>query len=307
MFDRRNGQIGNSEANFCMVDDGQRNPDYGFSDHELMAQPTVYADRLFAGKTVVVSGAGSGLGKAIAYLFARLGADLAICGRNPERLDAAKTMFESCGGKVFARTLTIRDPEQVDAFLNDTWAELGPADVVINNAGGQFPQMAIDFKVKGWNAVIDTNLNGTWYMMQAAARRWRDGGRGGNIVNVVADIWRGLPGMAHTCAARAGVIYVSKTVAVEWAPLDIRVNCVAPGCVETSAFSLYPAEGSATYYESNPMMRAGDAQDIAEACVYLAAPTGKFITGEVLTVDGGQQLWGDPWPPGRPEYFETGG
>ncbi len=289
-----------------MSDEQQTNPDYGFSDQELLDLPTVYADGLFSGKTVIVSGAGSGLGKAAAVLFARLGANLAICGRNPERLEAARVLLESLGGKVFAETLTIREPEQVDRFMDGVWAELGPADTLINNAGGQFPQMALDYTIKGWNAVIDTNLNGTWNMMQATAKRWRDGGTDGNIVNVVADIWRGLPGMAHTTAARAGVIYGSKTVAVEWAPLNIRVNCVAPGCVETTAFGLYPPEGAATYLESNPMLRAGDAQDVAEACVYLAAATGKFITGEVLTVDGGQQMWGDPWPPGRPDYFKLG-
>jgi citronellol/citronellal dehydrogenase len=287
-----------------MTDGDQDTPHFGFSDAELAAQETVYASDLFAGRTVVVTGAGSGLGKAIAFLFARLGADLAICGRNPERLDAVRTLLEGFGGRVVAQSMSIREPEEVDAFFDLIGKELGPFDTLINNAGGQFPQMGIDHSVNGWNAVIDTNLNGTWYMMQAAARRWRDTGQGGNIVNVVADIWRGLPGMAHTTAARAGVIYLSKTVAVEWAPLDIRVNCVAPGCVETSAFGLYPPEGAATYYESNPMLRAGDAQDIAEACVYMAAATGKFITGETLTVDGGQQMWGDPWPPGRPDYFK---
>ena len=126
----------------------------------------------------------------------------------------------------------------------------------------------------------------------------------GSIVNIVADIWRGMPGIAHTCAARAGVIYLSKSVAVEWAPHRIRVNCVAPGVCETSGFKQYPPEGLKTYPESNPMLRVGDAHDIAEAVAYLAAPSGKFITGEVLTVDGGEQLWGDPWPPGRPDYFQ---
>jgi len=288
-----------------MTDTGPEDPAYGFSDADLAAIPTVFADDLFAGKTVMVTGAGSGLGKAIAYLFARLGSNLVICGRNPERLSAAKSLFEGLGVQVAARRISIRDPAQVDDFLAFAATTFVSLDVLINNAGGQFPQMAMDHTVKGWNAVIDTNLNGTWYMMQAAARHWRDGKTSGNIVNVVADIWRGLPGMAHTTAARAGVIYLSKTVAVEW-PLDIRVNCVAPGCVETTAFGLYPPEGAATYYESNPMLRAGDAQDVAEACVYLAAPSGKFITGEVLTVDGGQQMWGDPWPPGRPDYFKIG-
>ncbi|MGI9424803.1 MAG: SDR family oxidoreductase, partial [Hyphomicrobiaceae bacterium] len=113
------------------------------------------------------------------------------------------------------------------------------------------------------------------------------------------------PQMAHTAAARAGVIYMSKTVAVEWAPHNIRVNCMAPGCCESSAFGRYAPEGRATLHQSNPMRRAGDEWDVAEAVVYLAAPSGKFITGEVLTVDGGQQLWGDPWPAGRPQVFEV--
>jgi len=288
------------------VSTDQGEPKFGFDDDELRDLETVYRSDLFAEKTVIVSGAGSGLGKAIATLFARLGANLIICGRNEEKLADAKAFFESLGGPVAAHPMSIRDPDQVDEFMSAAWSDFGGVDVLVNNAGGQFPQAAIDFTPKGWNAVIDTNLNGTWYMTQAAARRWIAEKRPGNVVNIVADIWRGLPGIAHTAAARAGVVYLSKTIAVEWAPHDIRVNCVAPGCCETSAFALYPPEGAASYKESNPMLRAGDAWDIAEACVYVAAPSGKFITGEVITVDGGQQMWGDPWSTGRPDYFKLG-
>lgn len=277
---------------------------FGLTEDELRTQPTVYRDDLFAGRTVLVSGAGSGLGRAIAALFARLGANLLVCGRNEDKIARAADFFRSLGATVEHRAMTIRDPEQVAALIDDAWSAFGRMDVLVNNAGGQYPEPAIDFSVKGWNAVIDTNLNGSWYMMQAAARRWRDAGEPGSIVNVVADIWRGLPGIAHTAAARAGVIYLSKTVAVEWAPLKVRVNCVAPGCCETEGFGVYTDEGVATYPESNPMRRTGDAHDIAEACVYLAASSGKFITGEVVTVDGGQQMWGDPWPTGRPDYFK---
>jgi len=277
---------------------------FGFTEDDLRNQPTVFRQDLFAGQTVLVSGAGSGLGRAIAALFARLGANLMVCGRNEAKIAAAADFFRSLGARVEHRAMTIRDPDQVAALIDDTWQVFGGLDVLVNNAGGQFPQPAIDFSPKGFNAVIDTNLNGSWYMMQAAARRWRDAGTPGAIVNIVADIWRGLPGIAHTAAARGGVIYLSKTVAVEWAPLDIRVNCVAPGCCETEGYGVYPAEGVATYAQSNPMRRSGDAQDIAEACVYLAAPSAKFITGEVITVDGGQQMWGDPWPTGRPDYFK---
>lgn len=282
-----------------MTDDQQ----FGFTEDDLRSQPTVFREDLFKGKTVLVSGAGSGLGRAIAALFARLGATLMVCGRNEAKIAAAADFFRSLGATVEHRAMTIRDPDQVVALIDSTWAAFGGLDVLVNNAGGQFPQPAIDFSPKGFNAVIDTNLNGTWYMMQAAARRWRGAEKPGAIVNIVADIWRGLPGIAHTAAARGGVVYLSKSVAVEWAPLNIRVNCIAPGCCETEGYGVYPAEGVATYAQSNPMRRSGDAQDIAEACVYLAAPSGKFITGEVVTVDGGQQMWGDPWPTGRPDYF----
>ena len=277
---------------------------FGFSDEELKALPTVYRADLFSGKTVVVSGGGSGFGKAIACLLARLGANVAICGRNEEKLAATVSLLESMGAQVFSRSLTIRDPDQVDGFIEAVWDKFGALDLLVNNAGGQFPQMALDFKVKGWNAVIDTNLNGTWYMMQSAARQWVERKTPGSIVNIIADIWRGMPGIAHTCAARAGVAYLSKSVAVEWAPHRIRVNCVAPGVCETSGFAQYPPEGLKPYPGANPMLHVGDAHDIAEAVAYLASPGAKFITGEVLTVDGGEQLWGDPWPPGRPDYFQ---
>ena len=280
------------------------NQKYGFSDQELSEIKSVYREDLFEGQNVIVSGAGSGLGKAIATLFARLGANLIICGRNEEKLLASETYFKSFGHEVSAHILSIREPEAVDTFMTNAWEAFGGVNVVVNNAGGQFAQAAIDFKPKGWKAVIDTNLNGTWFMTQAAAKRWVNNKSKGNIINIVADIWRGMPGIAHTAAARAGVIYLTKSIAVEWAPFDIRVNCVAPGCCETTAFGQYPPEGAASYQEANPMLRSGDAWDIAEACIYLAATSGKFITGEVLTVDGGQQLWGDPWPTGRPDYFK---
>jgi citronellol/citronellal dehydrogenase len=279
---------------------------YGLTDEELRTMPTVYRADLFKGKLVVVTGAGSGFGFAIATLFARLGADLAILGRSQERLARAKAYFESFGAAVYAETFNIRDHERCAAYIANVWRERGRLDALINNAGGQFPQMALDFKPKGWLAVIDNNLNGTWYMMQAAARAWADRALPGAVVNIVADFWRGMPGIAHTAAARAGVTYLSKSVAVEWAPLAIRVNCIAPGVLETSGFAHYPQAGLETYTQANPMRKPGDVWDVAEACVYLAAPSAKFITGEVLTVDGGQQCWGDPWPTGRPEHFKVG-
>ena len=202
----------------------------GFADDQLAKTELNWRPGLFDGQVVLVSGGGTGLGKAIAYQFGRLGAKLVICGRRRDPLEAAAEGMRKIGIDCLVHPMNIRDPEQVAALFDTTWTHYGHLDILINNAGGQYPQPAIDFSVKGWNAVIDTNLNGTWYMMQAAARRWRDAARSGCIVNIVAVVERGMPGIAHSCAARAGVIYLGRTLALEWAPLGIRVNSVAPWC-----------------------------------------------------------------------------
>jgi citronellol/citronellal dehydrogenase len=199
--------------------------------------------------------------------------------------------------------MSIRDPDAVAQLVTDVANAHGRIDHLVNNAGGQFPQAAIDYSVKGWNAVIDTNLNGSWYMMQAVARHWRDQQAQGTITNIVAVVVRGMPGVAHTCAARAGVIHLSKTLATEWAPLGIRINCVAPGAIATGGMDVYSEEARRELPRSNLMQRFGSAQDVADAVTYLAAPSGRFVTGEVLTVDGGNQLWGDQWTIPRPDYF----
>ena len=279
---------------------------YGMSDEALANAPTVFRDDALAGKVALISGGGSGLGKAMAFLMTRLGADVMICSRREDKLaETAAAIEKHLGRTVAYQAMTIREPDQVEALMQATWERFGTLDILVNNGGGQFPQAAIDFADKGWRAVIDTNLNGTWYMMQRAARHWRDQGRGGNIVNIVANVTRGMPQVAHTCAARAGVIGLTKTLSTEWAPLDIRVNCVAPGSVETEGFNVYDESAAAEFRKSNPMLRCGDAYDIAEAVVYVSASSGKFITGEVLTVDGGNNQWGDVWPAGKPDYFDV--
>jgi citronellol/citronellal dehydrogenase len=273
------------------------------ADAELAVHPTVFAPDVLKGRVVVVSGGAGGIGRAISWLFARLGAHVAIVGRNPDKLDALAAQLAGRELKVSTHVADIREPDAVGALFDTVWAAHGRIDGLVNSAGGQFPQAAIDFSIKGWNAVIDTNLNGTWYMMQTAAQRWRERKHPGSIVNIVVVTTHGLYGIAHTIAARSGVIGLSRAVAVEWAPLDIRVNCVAPGAIETEGWNVYTKEARAAYPRSNPMMRAGSPWDIAEAAVYLSAPSGKFITGETLTVDGGGQLWGETWTTGKPDYF----
>lgn len=275
------------------------------TEDDLWAAETVYRPGLFAGRVALVSGAGSGLGRAIALLFARLGAKVAICGRTLEKVQRVADFANAKGGQMLAVQANIREPEQVAALFGRVEAELGPLDILVNNAGGQFPQPAIDFSIKGFDRVININLNGTWYMMQHAAQHWRDQKRGGVITNIVVVTDRGMPGVAHTVAARAGVIGLTRTVAVEWAPLGIRVNCIAPGLIGTEGLAVYPPAAFKEFPKANPMKHWGTPMDIAEACCYLAAPSGKFITGEVMTIDGGGRLWGELWTAGRPEYFNS--
>jgi len=276
------------------------------SDEELATRPLAFRADLLAGQTFLISGGGSGFGRAIAYVCARLGADVMICGRRAEKLaETASGVRLHLKRDIGTFPMSIRDPDAVASLIEATYARFGRLDTLVNNGGGQYPQAAIDFSVKGWLAVIDTNLNGTWYMMQSAARRWQAEGRPGNIVNIVAMVWRGMPQVAHTCAARAGVIYLSKTVSTEWAPLKIRVNCVASGSIDSAGLNVYERRDAELFKYSNPLHEFGDVLDIAQAVVYLSAPTGKFITGEVLVVDGGNNQFGDVWPAGKPDYFEV--
>lgn len=265
------------------------------ADADLATGPLTFRDGLLDGQVVLISGAGRGIGKAIATQLARLGAKVAICGRNAERLAQTESGLRALGADVLSQPMTIRDPDAVARLFDAVYARFGKLDTLVNNAGGQYPQAAIDFSVKGWNAVIDTNLNGTWYMMQTAAQRWRDTKTKGSIANIVAVVWRGMPGIAHTCAARAGVIYLSKTVAIEWAPLGIRVNCVAPGIIATEGMDVYPEDARRDFPKSNLMRRFGEARDVADAVTYLSGPSGSFVTGEVMVVDGGNQIWGEQW------------
>jgi len=278
-------------------------PTTDLSDHDLATRPTVYAADALRNQVVLVSGGAGGIGRATAWLFARLGAHVVLTGRDRAKLDLVVTHLTGHGLKASAHEVDIREPDAVAALFDKVWDEQRRLDILVNSAGGQFPQAAIDFSIKGWNAVINTNLNGTWYMMQAAAQRWRARKTQGSIVNIVVVTTHGLYGIAHTIAARSGVVGLSRAVAVEWAPLGIRVNCVAPGLIETKGWEVYSPQARATYTRANPMMRVGSPWDIAEACVYLSAGSGNYVTGEILTVDGGGQHWGETWTTGKPEYF----
>ncbi|MEN8721985.1 MAG: SDR family oxidoreductase [Alphaproteobacteria bacterium] len=273
------------------------------SNDALSEKPNGFASDLMAGKRILISGASGGLGRATAWAMARAGAALLLSGRNEEKLSTLVEALRGEGVDADYVVANVRDTEQVAALFVRA-AELGGIDVLVNSAGGQFPQDAMDFSEGGWRAVIDTNLNGTFWMMQAAAQAWRDAGRGGTIINVVTVVDRGMLGVSHTAAARAGVIAFSKSVAVEWAPYHIRVNNIAPGAIMTEGMAVYEDEVRTAFVRSNPQLRFGDAWEIASAAVYMGSDLSSFMTGQTITIDGGGNLWGELWTNGKPDYFK---
>jgi citronellol/citronellal dehydrogenase len=250
-----------------------------------------FASDLFAGRHALVTGGGTGLGRAVATMLARAGASVVIAARKFDRLEvAAREIAAETGGDVEPRELNIRDRDSVEGLADHIAATRDGVDVLINNAGGQFPQKARDFKPKGWNAVIDTNLNGTWNMTQVFGNQMLDG-RGGSITQVIALIGRGFPGIAHTAAARAGVQELTRTLAYEWGP-RVRVNCVAPGAFVTTGFEAAYESRVRESSGGRPNDRNGTVDEVATGVVFMASPAASYITGETLVVAGGAQNYG---------------
>ncbi len=271
---------------------------------ELAALPTSFHDDLFAGQVVLVSGGAGGIGLATSVLFGRLGATIVSCGRTAEKMAWLEETLGEQGIECFTRTMTIREADQVDDLIAAVFERYGRLDVLINNAGGQFAAPALDISPKGWRAVVDTNLTGSWLMMQAAAREWSQRQQQGSIINMVTVPGMCSAGIPHTVASRAGEIAVSRSLAVEWGPLGIRINCIAIGIIASPGLVNYP-ETAKPSFDHNPMRRLGTVHDIAEASAYLSSPSASFINGIVLTVDGGADIWGEYWPLGRPDYFDV--
>ena len=252
----------------------------------------VFAPDLCEGLVALVTGGGTGLGRAIARALADAGADLLLAARNLERLEAAAAELRAATGRrVETAVCNIRERESVEALAERAHALFGGVDMLVNNAGGQFPSPARAIRPKGWHAVVDLNLNGTWHMTQVFGERML-AGRGGSITNVIAVIGRGFPGLAHTAAARAGVLELTRTLAYEWGT-KVRVNCVAPGPFRTEGFdSTYDVDSMASGMRTIPIPRFGRIHEAAHAVVFLASPAASYVTGEVLYVAGGQQLYG---------------
>lgn len=254
----------------------------------------MFQEGLFEGKRVFITGGGSGIGYTMARQFLKLGAQVAIASRKEERIsEAAKALGEY--GTCYGAVLDIREEDEISRVAEELRREFGGLDLLINNAGGQFPSAAKDITPRGWRAVVNNNLNGTFLVTQIMANQFFIPQQSGNIINIIADIFRGFPGMAHTGAARAGVDNLTKTLAIEWVQYNIRVNAIAPGIIQSSGLENYPQQFLDGISKRIPMRRLGTMEEVGWLALFLASPMASFITGETIYVDGGQRLWGDAW------------
>jgi len=262
---------------------------------------SIFAPGLLHGQVALVTGGGSGIGRCTAHELASLGASLAIVGRNADKLAAVRAEIEADGGTCSTHPCDIREEDQVQATVAAVLVRHGRIDALVNNAGGQFPAPLSAISAKGWDAVVRNNLSGGFLFARECINQWmlNDGaGRpGGAIVNIIADIWGGMPGMGHSGAARAGMLNLTETAALEWAP--VRVNAVAPGWIASSGLDHYPPEMTATIRGMKdlvPLRRLGTESEVSAAIVFLLSPAAAFVSGACLRVDGAAPNAKRIWP-----------
>lgn len=247
----------------------------------------MYSPNLFSGKIALITGGGSGIGFEIANQFKNYGGFPIIVSRNEEKLFNASKLL-NCPYFV----CDIRNDIQIKTMVEQLKGDNFQPDFLINNAGGQFPSLAEDISTNGWNAVINTNLNGTFYLTKEVANTFFIPRKKGKIINIIANIYRGFPGMAHTGAARAGVDNLTKSLAVEWSKYQININAIAPGIIKSSGLDQYPPELLKNISDTIPLKRLGSTEEVAWLCLFLLSPMSNYITGETIYLDGGQKLWG---------------
>lgn len=265
----------------------------------------IFVDGFFDGEVAIITGGGSGIGLCVAEELGRLGAKLILTGRTLEKLEKAKAALEAEDiSDIMIASCDIRKPEEVEAIVKAGIERFGRIDILVNNAGGQFPSPAQMISPKGFEAVVRNNLLGTFNMTHAAANLAFIPQKRGRIVNIVAEMSRGFPGMAHTGAARAGVDNLTKSLAVEWAQFGIRVNAVAPGVIKTTGTRQYGDGLLDSSQKACPMKRLGTPEEVAHLVNYLASRYADYITGQTFYIDGGASLWGDTWfiPEEVPQY-----
>ena len=262
---------------------------------------SIFAPGLLQGQVALVTGGGSGIGRCTAHELASLGAAVAIVGRKIEKLAAVRDEIEAAGGTCSTHVCDIREEPQVQSTVAAVLARHGRIDALVNNAGGQFPAPLSAISAKGWDTVVRNNLTGGFLFARECVNQWMlgDGAQrpGGAIVNIIADMWGGMPGMGHSGAARAGMLNFTETAALEWAP--VRVNAVAPGWIASSGLDNYPPAMTATLRGMKglvPLQRLGTESEVSAAIVFLVSPAAAFVSGACLRVDGAAPNAKRIWP-----------
>ena len=273
-----------------------------------MSYQSVFRADLFAGQTIIVTGGGSGIGRCTAHELAALGAHVVLVGRTAEKLESVKAEIIEDGGSVSSYVCDIRDEVAVGQTIDAVLQARGRLDGLVNNAGGQYRTALKTISTKGFEAVVRNNLTGGFIFMREAYTRWMEQ-HGGAIVNIIADMWNGWPDIAHSGAARAGMLNLSESAACEWAASNVRVNTVAPGGIASSGFDTYSPEAKAKILEyppTVPLQRYGSEAEVSAAIVYLLSPAAAYITGSCIRVDGGTPNARNTWklePHARSEAF----
>jgi len=252
---------------------------------------SVFCPGLFAGQVAIVTGGGSGIGRCTAHELAALGAKVALVGRKTEKLAKVEDEIAPAGGEARGYPCDIREEEAVRQTVAAVLRDFGRIDHLVNNAGGQFAAPLEAISAKGWDAVVRTNLTGGFLMARECYTQWMkqaaSAGTAGAIVNIIADMWHGMPSMGHSGAARAGMLNFTETAASEWAP--VRVNAVAPGWIASSGMDQYPPEMQErirTLPKHAPLLRVGTESEVSAAIVFLLSPAAAFVSGACLRVDG---------------------
>ena len=263
-----------------------------------MTYGSVFAKGLMAGKVMVVTGGGSGIGRCTAHELASLGAQVVLIGRKVEKLQAVQDEIKQDGGSASFHICDIRQEDVVKQTIAAIVAAQGRIDGLVNNAGGQYVTPLESITGKGWEAVVHSNLTGGFYMARECYLQWMNK-HGGSIVNIVADMWGSMPGMGHSGAARAGMVSFTETAAVEWAHAGVRVNAVAPGYIASSGMDHYPPEMGPMFREMTktvPLGRFGTEAETSGGIVFLLSPAASFISGTTLRIDGARPQVRMGWP-----------
>ncbi|MEU9112277.1 SDR family oxidoreductase [Streptomyces sp. NPDC048483] len=249
---------------------------------------------MFTDRTFLITGGGSGIGRATALALGAAGARVVVAGRTPEKLNKTVALLGEQAVESLAVPTDVRDPAAVDALVAAAVTRFGAVHGLVNNAAGNFVTPGIDLSPNGWKAVVDIVLNGSFYCTRAVARQLREQGTGGSILSVIATYaWHGHPGTVHSAAAKAGVLAMTRTLAVELAPLGIRLNCIAPGPTETegAGAALWADDAArAQVLSTVPAGRFADPAEVADASLFLLGDRASYLTGACLTLDGGQWL-----------------